>query len=152
MLHCIGTVWARRSCREGEAERETLSRLRRKSDIICLCCLWVELLGFFFPKKSVAWRYWSNISVSLGSTAINVFVSGAEPDNSAVVLTGICCFVDHMGNSKQKQSSCYLTLHELSHPRQITRLWKKLTSHLSLFMRAIFPQVLTLDFFSFSHF
>jgi len=131
-----------------DRERERLPRLRRKRDTIWFCCLWVD----FFSKKSAAWRYWSNISVSLVSTAINLFVSTAEPDNAAVLLSGFCCFMDHIGNSKEQQSSYYLTLYELSHPRQISHLWKELASHLSLLKWAVFPQVQSLNFFSFSHF
>lgn len=121
-------------------EKETLSGF-----VVC------GLIFFFFFKKSAALRYWNNISVSLVSTAINLFVSTAEPDNSAVVLTGICCFMDHIGNSEEHQSSCYLTLCELSQPRQITHLWRELTPHLSIFKWAVFRQVQTLDFFYFGY-
>lgn len=149
MLHCIGTVWARWSCRERERQKERETSQAAKRETIWFCCLWAD---FFFLKKSAARRYWSYISVSLVSSAINLFLSTAEPENSAVVLTGICCFMDHIGNSKEQQPSYYLTLHELSHPRQITHLWKELASHLSLFKWSVFPQVQILNCFSFSHF
>lgn len=67
-----------------DGERERLPRLRRKRDIIWFLCLWVD----FFLKKSAAQRYWSNISVSLVSTAINLSVSTAEPDNLLLFLQG----------------------------------------------------------------
>lgn len=55
--------------------------------------------------------------------------------------------MDHIGNSKEQQSLCYLTLHELSHSRQITHLRKELASQLGLFKWAVFSQVQALDFF-----
>lgn len=128
-------------------ERERLPRLRRKE-------IWSGFsvcgLIFFFSKKSAAQRYWSNISVSLVSTAINISVSIAEPDNSAVVLTAICCLMEHTGNSKE-QSLCYLTLYELSHLRQVTRLWKDLASYLGLLKGQSCLRCRHL-IFSFSHF
>lgn len=130
-----------------DRKRVRLPRLRRQrlSDFVVYGLI-------FFLKKSAARRYWSYISVSLVSSAINLFLSTAEPEISAVVLTGICCFMDHIGNSKEQQPSYYLTLYELSHPRQITHFWKELASHLSLFKWSVFPQVQTLDCFSFSNF
>lgn len=134
--------------REGETERgRDFPGCEERDYLILLSMGW-----FFFLKKPAARRYWSYISVSLVSSAINLFLSTAEPENSAVVLTGICCFMDHIGNSKEQQPSYYLTLYELSDPRQITHLWKELASHLSLFKWSVFSQVQILDCFSFSHF
>lgn len=166
MLHCIGTVWARRSCRERERQREgkTFQAEKKKKHYLLFLSVGWCLVFFFgfgfglvlflvlFLKKSAAGRYWSNASVSLVSTAMHLFISTAEPNSSAVVLTGIYCFMDHIGSSKDQQSSCYLTLCELSHPRQITHLWTELASHLSLFKWTVFPQVQILDFCFLAHF
>lgn len=129
MLHCIGTVWARRFLhreRETERGRDFPDWEEKRHYLVFMS------VGYFLLKKSATQRYWSNISVSFVSRAINISVSTAETDNSAVVLTAICRFMDHIGNSKE-QSLCYLTLYELIHLRQVTCLWKELESHLSLF-------------------
>lgn len=134
-----------------EEERGTFQTEKKKETLpgFLVCGLVFGWLSFS-SKKSAARRYWSNISVSLVSTAIHLFIPAAEPDDPAAVLTGISCFMDHIGNSKDQQSSCYLTFCELSHPRQMTskanHLWTELTSHLSLFKWAVFPQVQMLDF------
>lgn len=118
------------SCTERERRREGQTSQTEKKKRHYLVFM---SMGWFFKKKSAAQRYWSNISVSLVSTAINLSVSTAQPDNFAVVLTGIYRFMDHIGNCKEGQSLCYLTLYVLIHSWQITHHWKQLASHLSLF-------------------
>lgn len=132
------------SCTERERRRqgETSQAEKKKRRYLGF----MSVGWFFFLKKTAAQRYWSNISVSLVSTAINLSVSTAEPHNSAVVLTVIRRLMDHIGNSKE-QSLCYLSLYELSHLRQITHLWKELASHLKLKRQSLLQCRLLIFFF-----
>lgn len=133
------------SCTERERRRqgETSQAEKKKRRYLGF----MSVGWFFFLKKTAAQRYWSNISVSLVSTAINLSVSTAEPHNSAVVLTAIRRLMDHIGNSKE-QSLCYLSLYELSHLRQITHLWKELASHLKLKRQSLLQCRLLIFFLS----
>lgn len=68
--------------------------------------------GLIFLKKSAAQRYWSNISVSLVSTAINLSVSTAEPDNSAVVFKRDLLF--HGSHREFQRATICVTWHYMS--------------------------------------